>query len=61
MGLAVVLGIVKTHNGVLTVESKLKRGSTFRIFLPVFEEALQQMQKVVSKDDSLLFTKREDL
>ena len=37
MGLAVVLGIVKTHKGVLTVESKAKQGSTFRIFFPLSE------------------------
>jgi len=37
MGLAVVLGIVKTHKGVLTVESKVKQGSTFRIFFPLAE------------------------
>ncbi len=37
MGLAVVLGIVKTHKGVLTVESKAKQGSTFRVFFPLSE------------------------
>ena len=54
MGLAVVLGIVKTHKGVLTVESKPNRGSTFRVFFPSAEETMQQTQKVVSKDDSLI-------
>ncbi len=54
MGLAVVLGIVKTHKGVLTVESKPNRGSTFRVFFASAEETLQQTQKVVSKDDSLI-------
>ena len=32
MGLAVVLGIVRAHNGVVMVESKPGRSSTFRIF-----------------------------
>ena len=54
MGLAVVLGIVKTHKGVLTVESKPKLGSTFRVFFPLSEEALQQPQKAEKKDDSLI-------
>ena len=54
MGLAVVLGIVKTHKGVLTVESKVKQGSTFRIFLPLAEEALPQTQKAGSKDDAVI-------
>jgi two-component system, cell cycle sensor histidine kinase and response regulator CckA len=35
MGLAVVLGIVRAHGGVVTVESKPGQGSTFRIFFPV--------------------------
>jgi CheY-like chemotaxis protein len=38
MGLAVVLGIVKAHKGVITVDSEVKRGSIFRIFLPMSTE-----------------------
>jgi len=51
MGLAVVLGIVKTHKGVITVESKPGSGSTFRIFFPVSEEALPQPQTLESDRD----------
>ncbi|MEI7728193.1 MAG: PAS domain S-box protein [Verrucomicrobiota bacterium] len=42
MGLAVVLGIVRAHNGAITVESKLGQGSVFRVFLPLSEEAVVQ-------------------
>jgi CheY-like chemotaxis protein len=35
LGLAVVLGIARSHDGAVAVESELGRGSTFRIFFPV--------------------------
>lgn len=35
MGLAVVDGIIKSHNGTILVESKLNVGTTFRIYLPM--------------------------
>jgi CheY-like chemotaxis protein len=40
MGLAVVLGIVRAQDGAITVESRLGRGSVFRVFLPMSTEAL---------------------
>jgi signal transduction histidine kinase len=35
LGLAVVYGIVKTHNGFIQVESKPRHGATFRLYFPV--------------------------
>ena len=35
MGLAVVHGIVKSHNGAITVESQINHGTTFKILFPV--------------------------
>ena len=40
MGLAVVLGIARAHQWVITVESQPGRGSIFQIFLPLSTEAV---------------------
>ena len=40
MGLAVVLGIVRAHDGIVTVQSQAGNGCVFRIFFPVSAEAL---------------------
>jgi two-component system, cell cycle sensor histidine kinase and response regulator CckA len=42
LGLPVVLGIVRAHQGAITVESKPGRGSVFRVFLPLTSEAIPQ-------------------
>ncbi|MBI9082213.1 MAG: nuclear transport factor 2 family protein [Desulfobacterales bacterium] len=42
MGLAVVLGIVRAHNGVVLVENKPGRSSTFRIFFPLSGETCRR-------------------
>jgi len=39
MGLSVVYGIVKSHNGAIAVESTPEQGSTFTVLLPRIEEA----------------------
>ena len=40
LGLAIVLGIVKAHDGAVTVESKAGQETTFQVFLPVSGEAV---------------------
>ncbi|MBW2158299.1 MAG: PAS domain S-box protein, partial [Deltaproteobacteria bacterium] len=41
LGLASAFGIVKNHNGFIDVESRPDQGTTFNIYLPATEKALQ--------------------
>jgi PAS domain S-box-containing protein len=38
LGLAMVYGIIKEHNGIIDVKTQVGKGTTFEIYLPVFEE-----------------------
>jgi two-component system cell cycle sensor histidine kinase/response regulator CckA len=42
LGLATVLGIVKSHNGFVQVQTELKKGTTFLIYLPALEAGQTQ-------------------
>ena len=42
LGLAVVVGIAREHGGCVVVESEPGRGSVFRVFFPLMEEATPQ-------------------
>jgi PAS domain S-box-containing protein len=44
LGLAALLGIVRSHNGGVTVESEPGRGTTFRILIPVSTKAVAAAQ-----------------
>jgi len=63
MGLAVVHGIVKNHNGAITVDSIHGEGSTFAIFLPVAEEEpameVKTSDDIPSGSESILFVDDE--
>ncbi len=41
LGLASAFGIIKNHHGIITVKSKLGKGSTFCIYLPASDKAPQ--------------------
>ena len=46
LGLATVLGLVKTHNGEMLLESELGQSSTFTIYFPVVEETLDTVSTI---------------
>ncbi|MEN6490118.1 MAG: PAS domain S-box protein, partial [Smithella sp.] len=48
LGLAVVWGTVKDHNGYIDVQSKENEGSTFTLYFPVTREESAQAEKTVS-------------
>lgn len=53
LGLAAVQGIVKSHNGALTVQSELGVGTKFKIFIPVSKasQSESQVQSIVTPTD----------
>jgi len=64
MGLAVVHGIVKEHNGLITAESEIGKGTTFSIFFPAIEkEAVLETEideELPHGSESILFIDDED-
>lgn len=53
LGLATSLGIIRSHNGFITVSSKPGQGSCFSVFIPAHEEAKPLEQEKPSSAGSL--------
>ncbi|MFL6518823.1 MAG: CHASE3 domain-containing protein [Chthoniobacterales bacterium] len=66
LGLATTYSIIKNHNGLINVESKVHYGSTFTIYLPALRhqqvpvEAPRQMNEVVTGTGSILIVDDEE-
>lgn len=65
LGLASAYGIVKNHNGILAVDSKIGEGATFSIFLPASPKAADTAfmvhQEVVKGTETVLLVDDEDM
>jgi CheY-like chemotaxis protein len=64
MGLSVVHGIVKSHGGVITVDSLPGQGTTFNLYLPAIEAESttpeDNVQLMVTGTEHILFVDDED-
>jgi PAS domain S-box-containing protein len=65
MGLAVVHGIVKKHQGLIAVDSRINHGTTFTLYFPVIEEEADQVAPVTpilpTGTERILFVDDEEL
>ncbi len=54
LGMASVYGVIKNHDGAITVDSELGKGTVVRIYLPAIEAQKEVMKKIVSRPDPQL-------
>jgi PAS domain S-box-containing protein len=64
MGLSVVHGIVKSHEGAISVESEYGQGTTFSLFFPVVEEQAvietETVEELPTGNERILFVDDEE-
>jgi len=50
MGLASAYGIIKNHDGIITVDSEVGKGTTFDIYLPAADEEIVEVKEVANEE-----------
>ncbi len=53
LGLSTAFGIIKQHNGIITVDSQLGEGTTFRIYIPVIDGSIIKKEKSEKKKQAI--------
>ncbi len=65
LGLAMVYGVVKNHGGYISCHSRLGKGTTFEVYLPLAQRALSQPRKgrvePISGSESILVIDDEEI
>jgi PAS domain S-box-containing protein len=51
LGMAVVWGTVKDHNGYIVTDSTEGKGTTFKLYFPIKREEIQEPERVVSDEE----------
>ena len=59
LGLSVVAGIVKTHNGFITIESEKGKGSVFNVFFPSVEHSEYEVTDMIPRE--MFYTGNENI
>ncbi len=56
LGMAIIYGIIKQHKGYINVYSKVGKGTTFKIFLPVYRGQVEKREKTVAASPEITGT-----
>ncbi|HVV33709.1 MAG TPA: ATP-binding protein, partial [Vitreimonas sp.] len=61
LGLATSYGIIKQSGGYIFFDTKVGRGTTFRIFLPAYEPTPEELAEIAAKERALLAPPTKDV